>query len=209
MSETPRALLEWGLRQLGLALDERRVDALLEYLALLQKWNRAFNLTAVREPREMVVKHLLDSLAVTPWFDGGHVLDIGSGAGLPGIPLAIAQPDRRFDLLDSNGKKTRFMHEAARRLGLGNVAVIHSRIEDLRAPEGGYDIVTARAFASLGEIVALAAPLLHPGGKILALKGRPHADELSAVPDGHATRVEAIEVPGLDAERHLIIIGMP
>ncbi len=206
MNATPRALLERGLDALALSLDQARVEALLDYLGLLQKWNRAFNLTAVREPREMVVRHLLDSLAVRSWFDAPRTLDIGSGAGLPGIPLAIACPESRFDLLDSNGKKIRFMRQAVNQLGLDNVEVIQSRIEAWRPPALAYDRITSRAFASLPDIVDAGAPLLRAGGKIVALKGRLRADELAAVPDGYRARAEPIEVPGLNAARHVIII---
>ncbi len=199
----PRDRLRAGLEALRLDLDEGQVQRLLDYLALLAKWNRAFNLTAVRDEGEMVVKHLLDSLAVDRWFAVERVLDVGSGAGLPGIPLAIARPGADFDLLDTNGKKTRFMTQAVHELGLGNVDVVQARIESWRPANGLYDVVTSRAFASLGDMLRLGAPLLNPGGKIVAMKGR--LNEKEGAGAGLRLHAEPVFVPGLDAERHVII----
>ncbi len=201
--QAPSDRLRAGLDVLRLELDGMQVQRLLDYLALLAKWNRAFNLTAVRDEGEMVVKHLLDSLAVYRWFAVERVLDVGSGAGLPGIPLAIARPDTNFVLLDSNGKKTRFMTQAVHALGLDNVDVVQARVESWRPPGGLYDVVTSRAFASLSDMLRLAAPLLKPGGKIVAMKGRLNAEEGAEA--GFRLRTEPVSVPGLDAERHVII----
>ncbi|HFE47769.1 MAG TPA: 16S rRNA (guanine(527)-N(7))-methyltransferase RsmG [Chromatiaceae bacterium] len=201
--QAPSDRLRAGLDVLRLELDGMQVQRLQDYLALLAKWNRAFNLTAVRDEGEMVVKHLLDSLAVYRWFAVERVLDVGSGAGLPGIPLAIARPDTDFVLLDSNGKKTRFMTQAVHALGLDNVDVVQARVESWRPPGGLYDVVTSRAFASLSDMLRLAAPLSKPGGKIVAMKGRLNAEEGAEA--GFRLRTEPVSVPGLDAERHVII----
>ncbi len=157
-----REQLDSGLSRLGLALDRAQQEGLLGYLGLLLKWNRVYNLSAVRDPREMVGRQLLDSLAVAPYLHGDRVLDLGTGAGLPGIPLAIAEPRRRFTLIDSNGKKTRFVQQSVIELGLGNVEVVRARVEAFR-PDLGFDTVTARAFASLPELL---------GAEPAALSGR-------------------------------------
>ncbi len=185
----------------------RSVQAkLLQFVALLAKWNRAYNLTAVREPAAMLPRHLLDSLAVLPHLQGPRVLDVGSGAGLPGIPLALARPDLHFTLLDSNGKKTRFMTQAVTELGLANVSVVQSRVEDYQAP-APFDTVITRAFAAVAEVVAGTGRLCAPQGRLLLMKGAYPITELEALPSTYSLR-EAIrlQVPGLDAERHLLVI---
>ncbi|MDQ3288961.1 MAG: 16S rRNA (guanine(527)-N(7))-methyltransferase RsmG [Pseudomonadota bacterium] len=205
-----RDTLRSGLASLDLAPD--LATPLLDYLALLMRWNRTYNLTAVRDPDEMIRKHLLDSLAMHPFVDdivasGGCLADLGTGAGLPGIPLAIAKPGLRVTLVESAGKKARFMREAVRQLGLADVRVSESRMEALDEP-GQYDAITARALATLPLIVELGGHLLRPGGRLLAMKGTLPADEIAALPEGwaaHATHVLA--VPGLQAERHLVIVG--
>ena len=196
--------LEHGLESLRLQLADAAIRRLLDYLDLLVRWNGAYNLTAVREPVQMVTRHLLDSLAVLPFVRGGTLADLGSGAGLPGIPLAIADPARETVLVDSNGKKARFLREAVRRLALANVRVAESRVEDV---DGTFDCITARAFASLAEMLGWGGRLLARNGRWLALKGRFPDDEIAAVPAGfEVERVAALEVPGLDAERHLVIL---
>ncbi|MEW6647444.1 MAG: 16S rRNA (guanine(527)-N(7))-methyltransferase RsmG [Pseudomonadota bacterium] len=203
----PAATLAQGIATLGLPLDAAQQERLLAYLALLVKWNQAYNLTAIRHPLEMVTKHLLDSLAVQPYLYGTRVLDVGSGAGLPGIPLAIADPAREFTLLDSNGKKTRFLLQAKGELRLSNLSVVHSRLEQYR-PGQLFDTVTARAFASLADMVAGTAHLLAPGGSLLAMKGEYPQDELDALPPGFVVReIIALTVPGLEAQRHLVRIA--
>ncbi|KGM55042.1 ribosomal RNA small subunit methyltransferase G [Lysobacter arseniciresistens ZS79] len=199
-----------GLDTLG--LDRALAGPLLDYLALLLRWNRTYNLTAVRDPLEMVDKHLLDSLAMHPFVAGiaaagGTLADLGTGAGLPGIPLAIARPGLRVTLVESNGKKARFMREAIRRLSLADVRVAQSRIEALDEP-GRYDAITARALATLPLIVELGGHLLRPGGRLLAMKGVYPADEIAALPAGW-TMLEShpLRVPGLAAERHLVVVG--
>jgi 16S rRNA (guanine527-N7)-methyltransferase len=203
------AALEPGLAALGLAT--ALSAPLLDYLALLVRWNRAYNLTAVRDPREMVDKHLLDSLAMHAHVDdiaaaGGALADLGTGAGLPGIPLAIAKPGLRVTLVESNGKKARFMREAVRRLGLSDVRVAESRIEALDEP-GAFDAITARALATLPLIVELGGHLLGPGGRLLAMKGVHPAEEIAALPPGWTVAAShPLRVPGLDAERHLVVV---
>lgn len=197
-----------GLATLGVSLDAGEQERLLTYLALLVKWNKAYNLTAVRDPLEMVTKHLLDSLALLPHLPpAGRLLDVGSGAGLPGIPLAIAAPRSGVTLLDASGKKTRFLFQAKGELGLCNLSVIHSRVEQYR-PERLFDTVTARAFASLAELYQGTARLLAPGGSLLAMKGEYPERELAALPPGVEVReVIALTVPGLSAQRHLVRIA--
>lgn len=199
-----RPQLEGGLRQLGLALPDAAVAQLLAYIAELQKWNSAYALTAVRDPREMVTRHLLDSLAVLPYMRG-RVLDAGAGAGLPGIPLAIAAPQLAVTLVDSNGKKARFMRHAVRTLALDNVVVAEGRVEAL-AGVGGFDCIVSRAFSALAEFVALTRHLLAPGGQWVAMKGKLGDQELAAVPAGIGIRgIHRLNVPGLAEDRHVVI----
>jgi len=202
--ETLRKRLDAGLSALGIALDDRAIARLLDYVDLLERWNAAYNLTAVRDPAEMVTRHLVDSLAILPYVSGATLADLGSGAGLPGIPLAIAVPARETLLVDSNGKKARFLREAVRRLDLEHVRVAESRVEDVA---GTFECITARAFASLADMLGWGGHLLAPGGVWLAMKGRVDAAELDAVPAGfRVERIVALNVPGLDAERHLVIL---
>jgi 16S rRNA (guanine527-N7)-methyltransferase len=202
--ETLRQRLDAGLSALGIALDEAAIARLVDYVELLERWNAAYNLTAVRDPAEMVTRHLLDSLAIVPHVAGATLADLGSGAGLPGIPLAIAAPAREILLVDSNGKKARFLREAVRKLALAKTRVAESRVENV---EGTFDCITARAFASLGDMLAWGGHLLAPGGRWLALKGRFPDDELAAVPAAfEVEKTLQMNVPGLDAERHLVIL---
>lgn len=205
-----RGTLESGLS--ALSLDTALAAPLLDYLALLVRWNRTYNLTAVRDPAEMVTKHLLDSLAMHPYVDalaarGGTLADLGTGAGLPGIPLAIAKPGLRVTLVESNGKKARFMREALRSLGLKDARVAESRIEAFNEP-GAYDAITARALATLPLILELGGHLLKPEGELLAMKGVHPDDEIAALPAGWTVRsARPLSVPGLEAERHMIVVG--
>src|SRR5690606_35461248 len=204
------AELEAGLQVLG--LDRAHAPALLAYLSLLARLNKAYNLTAMRDPREMVSRHLLDSLAMHASLDaiaeaGGSLADLGTGAGLPGIPLAIVKPGLQVSLVESNGKKARFMREALRTLGLGNARVVESRIETFDAP-GMFDAVTARALATLPLILELGGHLLKPGGLLLAMKGVVPEAEIAALPAGWRVRdVRPLTVPGLAAERHLVVVA--
>ena len=198
-----RPRLEAGLAALD--LDAALAGPLLDYLALLLRRNRTYNLTAVRDPEEMVTKHLLDSLAMQPFVRGLHTLaDLGTGPGLPGIPLAVTTPALQVTLVESNGKKARFLREAARQLKLGNASVVESRIEAFDAP-GRFDAITARALATLPLILELGGHLLKPEGRLLAMKGVVPEDEIAALPAGwRVAAVHPLRVPGLDAERHLL-----
>lgn len=204
-----RADLDAGLRALG--LEEALAEPLARYLALMLRWNAAYNLTAIRDPREMVTKHLLDSLAMAPFVGPAAgvttLADLGTGPGLPGIPLAIAHPTLRVTLVESNGKKARFMREALRQLGLRNAEVAESRIEALDRP-GAFEAITARALATLPLILELGGHLIAPGGALLAMKGARPDEEIAALPAGWAVRsIRPLTVPGLDAERHLVTVG--
>ena len=204
----PSALLQQGLHELG--LDPALLAPLLAYLDELVRWNGAYNLTAVRDPSDMVARHLLDSLvvlsqaAVLPRRDE-HLIDVGTGPGLPGIPLALARPDWQVTVLDSNGKKTRFLRHAQRTLGLKNLRVIEGRSEDW-TPETPAAAVISRAFASLADFVRLTAHLLQPGGYWLAMKGRVDENEIRALAGlAHLEAVLPLQVPGLPEQRHLVV----
>lgn len=202
--ELLRRRLTDGLAVLSVGMPENGVELLLDYVALLERWNRAYNLTAVRDPADMVTRHLLDSLAIVPHVRGDTLADLGTGAGLPGIPLAIHEPRRQLTLVDSNGKKVRFLREVQRRLPLTNIEPVCSRVESL---SGLYACVTARAFASLADMLQLGGHLLAGDGRWLALKGRVDDDELAGIPPQFRIHeVHSLAVPGLDAQRHLVII---
>jgi 16S rRNA (guanine527-N7)-methyltransferase len=199
-----RAPLEAGLDALGLA--PALSAPLLAYLALLARWNATYNLTAIRDPREMVAKHLLDSLAMHAHVADGTLADLGTGPGLPGIPLAIAKPGLGVTLVESNGKKARFLREAVRTLRLPNAEVAESRIEAFDRP-GAFDQITARALATLPQIVALGGHLLKRDGRLLAMKGTRPDDEIAGLPAGWwLESVHPLTVPGLAAERHLVAV---
>jgi 16S rRNA (guanine527-N7)-methyltransferase len=197
--------LDAGLATLGLppTLSPR----LLDYLALLDRWNQAYNLTAVRDPREMLTRHLLDSLAMHSFVDDQRLADLGTGPGLPGIPLAIAKPALQVALVESNGKKARFLREAVRQLGLGNAHVVESRAEAFDEP-GAFDLITARALDRLAGILAVGGHLLAPGGRLLAMKGPRVDEEVAELPAGWGLlAVHDLAVPGLEAKRHLVVVG--
>lgn len=201
-----REQLKRGIEALNLSLPESAIDQLLQYLALLQKWNRAYNLTAVRDPAQMISRHLLDSLAVVPFVRGALIADVGTGAGLPGIPLAIALPDKQFDLIDSNGKKIRFVTQAIAELKLSNARAIQCRVETLQTPQK-YHNVLSRAFASLQDMAEGCAHLLAPQGTLLALKGAYPDEELHALPERYTVEAcHVLNVPGEIGQRHLIEI---
>lgn len=191
--------LERGIEALQLRLPDNAVRKLQDYLSLLVRWNAAYNLTAVREPEQMVARHLMDSLAVLPFVQGESLADLGSGAGLPGIPLAIARPDVAVTLIESNGKKARFLREAVRTLALPNVTVEQTRVQDAT---GRFDTVTARAFSRLADMLAWGGHLMAPEGHWLALKGRADRDEIAGVPDNfRVIAIHMLRVPGIDGER--------
>lgn len=194
-----------GIDALGLRVGAAQVDQLLAYLALLAHWNRHYNLTAVRDPQAMITRHLLDSLAVLPYLHGTSMADLGAGAGLPGIPLAIAAPEHSLTLVDSNGKKTRFLRAAVRELGLDHVNVVESRVEQV---ESCFDCIVSRAWGSLADMLDAGGSLLAETGIWLALKGRYPEAELAAVGDPfQIAAVHELMVPGLDGERHLVVMN--
>lgn len=197
-------MLNAGIGELELTLAPASVSRFCSYLRLLQEWNQRYNLTAVRDPGDMVRRHLLDSLAVVRLLHGDSVLDVGTGAGLPGIPLAVACPGKHFVLLDSNGKKIRFVTHAVAALGLTNVQVVQVRAEDYR-PAEQFATVISRAFAQLADFLSLTAHLCVPGGRWLAMKGAPSEEELQKLPAGfRVIAVHPLKVPGLDARRCVV-----
>ena len=193
------------LPALGLPATGPLPGQLARFVRLLHKWNQAFNLTSIREPREMAVRHVLDSLSARPFLAGDRVADVGCGAGLPGIPLALAEPGRQFTLLDSGFKKIRFVRQAVAELQIPNVTAEHRRVEDFR-PAAAFGTVTCRAFTSLADFVAGSGHLAAPGGRLLALKGRRPDDEVAALPPGWRATVTPVTVPALEAERHMVVL---
>ncbi len=197
-------MLRAGVAELNLDISESAQAKLLAYVDLLHKWNKVFNLTAIRDKPEMVSHHLLDSLAVLPHLWGGRWLDVGSGGGMPGLVLAIARPDWKFTLLDSNSKKTGFVQQAAIELGLSNVSVHCGRVEEWN-PDYFFDGIISRAFAELGDFVRVSRHLLAPKGRWVAMKGVPE-DELASIPKGcEIEQVIQLNVPGVNAARSLVI----
>ena len=200
-----RARLVTGARQLQVALDDTAAAALLRLLDELVHWNRAYNLTAITDRAQMLTHHLLDSLSVAPFVRGSTLADVGTGAGFPGLPLALVAPQRHCVLMDSNGKKQRFVAHAARTLGLANVEALHARVEELR-PAQPFDTVVARACAALPQLLEWVAPLCGPGTRVLAMKGRlPDAEIAAVTPPWVIEQALPLQVPGLNEERHLII----
>jgi 16S rRNA (guanine527-N7)-methyltransferase len=198
--------LQQGLKQTDLLVTEAQQQQLCEYITLLDRWNKTYNLTAVRDPLEMITKHLLDSLVISPHLCGERILDMATGPGIPGIPLAIINPQRSFTLLDSNSKKIRFVRQAAMELGLNNVKAIHSRIEQLQ-PEISYDSITARAFTALPNMVKLSGHLLNEENCLLAMKALPPTEEIKQLQDsGYSVEINHLSVPLLEGERCLIAI---
>lgn len=198
---TPHPLL---LEKLKLIHLESIAEPTQHYLHLLNKWNATYNLTAIRDLNEMVSKHLLDSFAILPWLTGTRIIDVGTGAGLPGIPLAIANPEKQFTLLDSNGKKTRFLTEVKRQLDLKNIEIVQSRVENYQ-PEVSFDTVMSRAFSSLDQMIHWTRHLIHEQGCWLAMKGRIPADELKQLQFPY--QVEEYSVSGLEGDRCVVIIN--
>ena len=205
------ARLMTGANEMGVALSEGQASKLLDYLDLLQKWNKAYNLTAVRDRPAMLVQHLLDSLSIVPHLPPGDLLDVGSGGGLPGIPLAILQPDRSITLIDTVGKKVAFLKQAAMTLGLKNVSVVSDRIESWEPPAqhvDGFKLITARAYATLATLIGQTRRLLAKNGGWYAMKGVfPDAEMAELPPDVVVKAVIPLQVPSLDAARHLIVLA--
>jgi 16S rRNA (guanine527-N7)-methyltransferase len=202
--ESEHDLLAAGARELGIALDAGGGEALLRLVDELELGNGQFNLTAIRDRPGMLRKHVLDSLSLQPYLRGVRVADIGTGAGFPGLPLAIVNPERRFTLVEATGKKARFAEQTAERLGVDNVQVVHTRAESYR-PFELFDTVVARALSSLADFAAYAGHLCAPEGRLLAMKGKRPDEEISALPKSfRVLAVHRLKVPGLDDERHLV-----
>jgi 16S rRNA (guanine527-N7)-methyltransferase len=203
------AQLSEGIEVLGLALPRETQTRMLQYLALIRKWNQVHNLTAVREPEAMLVRHLLDSLAILPHVAGPRIADVGSGAGLPGIPLALARPEWRVTLVETNYKKTAFLQQARIELDLKNVEVMTERVENFH-PADGFDVVISRAFSDLADFAGLAGHLCAPGnggGRLVAMKGVYPHEELAQLPAQFMVeKILPVTVPGLEAELHLVLI---
>lgn len=198
--------LEQGVAELGLSISVEQQQKLLDYVALLHKWNKTYNLTAIRDPKQMVSNHLLDSLSITPYLWSGRWLDVGCGAGLPGVVMAIVQPDWQLTLLDSNSKKTGFVQQAVIELGLKNVRVQCARIEDFQATEK-FDGIVSRAFTELGDFLRVTHHLLAPTGRWAAMKGWAEK-ELASMPDDCVVeKIVELKVPGLDAARSLVVVA--
>jgi 16S rRNA (guanine527-N7)-methyltransferase len=207
MQATPAADLRGWAQQLGVALDAEMASKLLQLLDELEQWNRAFNLTGIETRAAMVATHLLDSLAASSDLAGARVADLGTGAGFPGLPLAVAHPERHFTLIDGTAKKVRFVTHAARVLGLSNVEAVHARAESMH-PAEPFDTIIARAVAPLPKLAGLARPLSRPGTRLLALKGKRPTAELAAIPsDWELLGVRELRVPGLEAERCLVTLS--
>ena len=204
LSEDLQGQIAAGCRSLQLAVSTAALAQLADYVGLLAKWSKVYNLTAVRQPQRMVTRHLLDSLAVVPFLIEGSLLDVGTGAGLPGVPIAIARPDLAVTLLDANAKKLRFVRQAVAELRLGNVEVVQARMQEYQ-PGRAFDMVISRAVSSLEELYRQSRHLLAPRGRMLFMKGALPEEEMAAFAPGRETlHIERLDVPGLDAERHLL-----
>jgi 16S rRNA (guanine527-N7)-methyltransferase len=201
-------VLKQGAAQLALPLSSAQQEQLLDYLALLNKWNSVYNLTSVRDPMQMMTLHLLDTLAAVPAFEGAqNVLDVGAGGGLPGVVLAIARPDMRVSMIDTVHKKTAFLTQVKAELGLANVTVYTKKVQELEVKQP-FDVITSRAFADLSDFVNWSGHLLADGGRFIALKGTAPADERERLPEPWAVNdLQPLRVPGLEAERHLVFIS--
>lgn len=201
--------LQAGLDELGLAHEARLEGKLRSYMALLEKWSRTYNLVSPASQPDMLARHVLDSLVAGPYLHGERVLDVGTGAGLPGMVLALAQPGRHFTLLDANAKKIRFCRQVCAELSIGNVEVVHSRVQNFRAPLT-FSCVLSRAYGTVGQLLDQTSHLCEPKARLLVLKGAKFARELDALgPIRDNTRVVKLRVPGLEAQRHLVIVDVP
>ena len=200
------ARLDIGIKKLAIELTRQQQNILIDYLILIEKWNRSYNLTAISKPEDMLALHLLDSLSVVPFLNGKHFIDVGTGAGLPGIVLAVALPQQQFTLLDTNGKKTRFLLQVKAELALNNVKVIKSRVEDF-IPEQKFDGVLSRAFTSLKEMLNCTEQLCTQNGHFYAMKGQYPEKELRDLPKGFNVKAcHTLAIPDLEGQRHLVVL---
>ncbi|MEY3977082.1 MAG: hypothetical protein RLZZ33_2137 [Pseudomonadota bacterium] len=207
MSE--QAFLISSASRLGVSLDAAAAKRLLQLLDELERWNRSFNLTAITQRAQMLTHHLLDSLSIASLLQGERIIDIGTGAGFPGLPLAIIQPERQFTLLDSNGKKIRFVNHAARTLGLANVVAVHARAEQWQDERGAFDTVVTRAFAPLSELMTTVRGLCGADTRVLAMKGRRSTQERAGLsPQWVIEQDVELAIPGLDEERHALVLRL-
>lgn len=191
-----------------LALSERQLDLLVNLVELLAKWNKAYNLTSVRDPQQMLSRHIVDSLVISPYLTGNKFIDVGTGPGLPGLPLAIANPDKSFVLLDSLGKRIRFIRQVCHQLKIDNVTAVQSRVEDYTEQNHGFDGVLSRAFASLNDMLTWCHHLPTNDGKFFALKGQYPQQELDELSEQYKIeQIIPLKVPGVDGERHIVIIS--
>ncbi|ETX12160.1 16S rRNA methyltransferase [Marinomonas ushuaiensis DSM 15871] len=198
--------IQKGAQEMGASLSDETIQTLVNYLGMLEKWNKAYNLTAIRDVEQMISLHLLDSLATLPYITGENIIDVGTGPGLPGMVLAICYPEKRFTLLDSNGKKTRFLTQVKMDLHIDNVTVANERVEKHRY-QGDYDHVISRAFASLQDMINWTLPLPKETGNFLAMKGVYPSDEIAALPkEVDVVLVEPLNVPNIQAERHMVVM---
>jgi len=206
MSDNPfKKLLTTQLQKNNMTLSDSQIDQLARYLLLMQTWNRVFNLTTITDPHEMVMLHIIDSLSVQPYLTGKHFLDIGTGAGLPGIPLAITNPEQQWVLLDKNNKKTRFLTQVVAELGLTNVKVANGRGEDFHH-DHCFDSILSRAFGTLSLFIETTEHVLCPHGTFIAMKGKYPEEELSALPERFKVQVVRLTIKGMDIERHAVLI---
>jgi len=203
MTNSLLAEIVQGCEALDLSLSDEQYGLLQRYVELLDKWNKVYNLSSIRDPHEMVSRHILDSLSILPYLSGDSLLDVGTGAGLPGIPLAIARPDLAVTLLDTNSKKTRFLQQVKAELALDNISVVHARVEEAKLDK--FAMITTRAFASLQDIIALTGQHCDDAGCLLLMKGVAPDEELDAITAEFKLKdVVALDVPGCDGQRHLI-----
>ncbi|WP_133540676.1 16S rRNA (guanine(527)-N(7))-methyltransferase RsmG [Idiomarina aquatica] len=208
MKESLKSLLSQTKIEPLLMLDENQLDQLVQLVEQLDKWNKAYNLTSVRDPKQMVSRHIVDSLIISPFLTGDRFIDVGTGPGLPGLPLAIANPDKSFVLLDSLGKRIRFIRQVCHQLGIKNVQAVQSRVEDYTEQNNSFDGVLSRAFASLDDMLTWCKHLPKNNGKYLALKGQYPQQELDELSEQYKIeQISSLNVPGVDGDRHIVVIS--